>query len=234
VVSREQQARGPDGTPLPSLGAEDARKRELVTLRQWAGHIDRTWGYLHWHVVTRPGFPAPVGIASRGRGRNGGGLLPYLYALESLNQFRRTQDDLWGRRATRVITGRSPDDRVSLAEFGELAAADTADPGGIPEAGPDGLWPLGELAAWQDSRPPWAGPRMAVTSLGREHLLTRYAFSKIIMVDPKTVRQYTAHEHFPGPAAEENGAPVYRLGDLADFWNSRPGKAPARSSGTGR
>lgn len=193
----------------------------LVTLHDYAKSVDRTWMFLHAHWKPRAGFPARVGTLPP-PGRNSGGPPEDVFDEAELNAFRASQPDLWGRRGTRLILGHDPLKRVSLAGFAALAGLPVPEPAGCPPPGADGLWPLGELAAWHNGRSSAAGPRLAVTELGELALVTLGAFARIVGLDRKTITQYRGTPGFPEPVDGK----LYRLGEMARWIAARPGRPP--------
>lgn len=193
-----------------------------VTLRQYGDEVGRTLETLWTHWRPREGFPVPVGVLRIGR-RQGGGRPEPVYSREQLNQFRATQPDLWGRRRIRLVIGHDDSEQVTLAEFADLTGITVPGPnvGGCPPAGPDGLFRLGDLATWQNTRPASAGPELALTRLGSGALVTLGAFARLVHRDRKTVTQYRGRDGagFPPPAQGRQ----WRLETLAAWWNSRPG-----------
>jgi hypothetical protein len=203
----------------------------LVTLAEYGPSIGRSAAYIkvHWRDIA--GFPEPVGHRP-GKGRHGGGRREPVYARDSLDAFRREHDSLWGQRSTRLIVGHDPAERVTLEEFAAICATCgvTPDPAGArgrPRADAGGRRRLGALIDWHNGLPAAAGPRLAVTPAQRDDWVTRPWFARTVGVHPTTVTQYQYRDEPGYPAPADDDAKLYRLGELADWWNGRPGKVPA-------
>ena len=198
----------------------------LVTLDDYGGSIDRTARYLQTYWSPQPGFPKPKGELP-GRGRHGGGRRVKVYSAGELDEFRARHDTLWGHRSIRLIIGHHPGELVTLEQFARISGIG-ADPGrfpGCPPPGDDGRRRLGDLIAWHNDLPAAAGPPLAVTPLGKDELITVTGFARLVGVHRTNVEQYSRLDPgFPVPAMGTR----YRLGVLARWWNSRPGKRPSR------
>ena len=199
-----------------------------LTLREYAPKVGRSARYIGDHWRSRPGFPTPAGEL-RARGRRGGGRGELVYEETALDAFRASQPDLWGQRTdTIAVTGRSLDERVTLGDFANHIAhedcetvARHADQDGFPPAGTDGLYRLGDLISYWNTRP------LLVTDRDHDDRMTLSAFAdEVVEKSRKTVTQY--RDQLPPPGADGR----YRLGDLIGFWNTgRPGKrGPAAKS----
>ena len=201
----------------------------MVTLRAWAGEVGRDWRSIHSNWKPREGFPARAGVTAAGAGNNGGGLPEDVFERQQLNDWRAGEPDLWGRRSVRLITGHGEDARVSLPLFARLAgtAVPSAAAPGFPLPLEGDFYRLGDLIGWQNAQPPSAGPLLAATALGRETLVSLAAFARLVGKAGKTVTQYRHHPRFPQPADGRS----YLLGEVADFWNRRPGKGGRTTAG---
>jgi len=192
----------------------------LATLDDYGELIGYQGTYIHWRWHPRPGFPEPVGeVPARG----GGGHRPQLvYEIKNLDAFRATQDDLWGRRKMRrVTTTLDLDLRFTAAQFAGLAEVD---PGvlalyqaldGFPEI-EDGTYRLGDLVRYWNTRP------IVLEEHSRDERMTLGQIAdRVLKVARKTITQYRDGDpDFPEP----DGDGRYRLGDVVDFLNGRPGK----------
>jgi hypothetical protein len=197
----------------------------LVTLGDYAESIGRTKAYLQVHWKPADGFPEPTGELPP-RGRHGGGRGELVYSRAALDAFRLERDSLRVARSSRLIIGHSLEEWVTLEEFGGICGITRAPDRfpGCPPAGALGLRRLADLVAWHNTLPPAAGPRLTITPLGPRELVTKTGFARIVGVHPTTVAQYRHDPEFPSPADAKGK--LYRLGQMASWWNARPGKVP--------
>jgi hypothetical protein len=198
----------------------------FVTIHDWAGLTGRTWGTIHNHWKRRDGFPARAGYAPS-PARNGGGLPEDVYELAVLEAWRVTQPALWGHdRGVRLILGRDPASLVTLAEFAEIAGLPAPDRGACPPPAAKGRWRLSDLVGWQNDQPPSAGPELAVTRLGADDLVSLDDFAQLVRRSPNTVKQFRLKDKEKFPGTVQRGR--WRLADLAEWQNARPGRVLAR------
>lgn len=194
-----------------------------ATLDGYGQRIGYQGKYLYYFWRPRDGFPEPVGeLAGSGT---------HVYDVKSLEQFRVANADLWGRRQmTRVTTGQDVDLRITPAEFAAMAGVDPQDLDpyrplpAFPETGQDGRYRLGDLIVFWNTRP------LAVPEhvRGEQRTLGHIAVH-ILKVARKTVTQYGDDPDFPEPDADGR----YRVGDVVDYLNNRPGKRGAAGNHRG-
>jgi len=191
----------------------------LATLDDYGERIGYQETYIHWRWHPRPGFPEPVGETPA---RGGHGRRPKLvYEIKSLDAFRATQDDLWGRRKmTRVTTTLDLDLRFTADQFAGLAEVEPAVLAlyqaldGFPAA-EDGTYRLGDLVAYWNTRP------IVLEEHDPDEKMTLGKIATVLGVARKTVTQYKDDDpEFPSPTAGSQ----YRIGDVVDYLNNRPGK----------
>jgi hypothetical protein len=214
------------GRPLPP---------GIATLDGYGAGTGHSGDYLRKHWVRQDGFPAPAGIlpplepGDRGTG-------PLAYRVAELDAFRARHPGLWGRGRQAILTGAGPGLRMPLGQLAALAGlpedAVRSWPGAppLPPAAGDGTFGAQELAAWWNGH---AGRVVEVllTPLGDDERLPLSRFAAIVRKAGKTVYQYQGYPGFPG-GSDEGGVTVYRLGDLAAFWQARPGKRAAAPGAT--
>jgi hypothetical protein len=197
----------------------------LDTLDGYGKRIGYRGRYLYYFWRPREGFPGPVAeVPARG---SHGGRNELVYDVKRLDAFRATQADLWGRRKMpRVTTAQDLDLRITAAEFAALAGADPAALRpyqalrGFPEPDEDGRRRLGDLVAYWNTRP------IVLLEHDRDQRMPLGQIAdRVLQVARKTVTQYRDAPGFPEP--DEDGR--YRLGDVVDFLNDRPGKRGAAS-----
>jgi hypothetical protein len=196
----------------------------LTTLADYGHRIGYSPKYFRARWGSRDGFPRPVGVLRRSRGRR-----ELVYAVRGLDAFRATQADLWGRRVMqRVVTDRDLDERITPGQFAsQLAAVDAEviaryqELEGFPETGADGTCRIGDLVAYWNTR-----PIVLPAGYTGDEQVTIGEAARIIDVDPKTIEQYRGHDGFPAVVSRAGTRPrKYRLGRIVQFLNTgRPGK----------
>jgi hypothetical protein len=139
----------------PVVGAGDPRPEGLITLRNWAAEIGRSYGAVRkWRAAG--GFPEPARRVATIRGGRTHAWQPG--ELEAF--YRRNRPLLEPARLSQEV-------RVSLAGFSLLADVEASavqacnGANGFPAADGDGRYRLGDLRAyWQErvGQPPVAGP----------------------------------------------------------------------------
>ena len=101
--------------------------------------------------------------------------------------------------------------RVHWATKEDFPAARGQGPAG------ENLYEAADWAAWWDRHPELHSP--AFTPPDPERRVTLTTFAELVGRDPRTITQYKDTEGFPSPGPDG----TYRLGNLAVWWNNRPG-----------